>query len=163
MLAIVGGGLLAALATSDRQPVPITVGGGVSFVAPPDWSFVSRVEPPADGGDAVLLTRGVAGLLVYTAPESGPRALAELRAELLASPMMSVGDDQPADAGPGVTATRFAFSGVLPELAAAPIEGEATAVQGSTLSVVFFGWADVGDYHVMRHEILEIISRADIP
>jgi len=164
MFAIVLGGYVVADALSDRPPLPIAVADGVSISAPLEWEFVNRVEPQPDGTEGVVLTRGAGTLILLTSPATTSEVLADLDAELTAGGMMSVGDTAAADVREGQPAERFAFTGVLPELSATPVEGEATAVRGTSVTVLFMAWGGVGQYQpFVGDEIDRMISGATIP
>ena len=162
MVAIVGGGFFAAGALSGRPPVPVEVGDGLTIAPPIQWQFVARIDPPAGGSDGVLLTRGVGSLLVFTSPTAAAEQLGQLRDELAGGPLMSVGTIGPAQTGRTEAALRFAFTGAMPELSAAPIEGEATAVQGAGSTAIFLAWADIGEYQLLRGEVEAMIRQAGI-
>jgi hypothetical protein len=164
MFAIVAAGVFTADALSERDPVPVTVGAGVTIAPSLAWQFVTRIEAPTGEQDGIVLTRGSGNLLVYTSPAPVADALAELRTELLGSPLMSVGEFDQMTFGPGDrSGLRFAFSGAMPELAAAPVEGEGYAVQGSEVSLLMLGWAGTGDFRLLRDELAAMISGATIP
>jgi hypothetical protein len=112
----------------------------------------------------VVLTRGAGTLILLTSPATTSEVLADLDAELTAGGMMSVGDTAAADLREGQPAERFAFTGVLPELSATPVEGEATAVRGTSVTVLFMAWGGVGQYQpFVGDEIDRMISGATIP
>lgn len=164
MPAIVIAGYIAADSLSDRPPLPIAVAAGVSVSAPVEWEFVNRVEPQPDGTEGVVLTRGAGTLILLTSPAATGQVLADLSAELTAGGMMSIGDTAPVDVREGQPAERFAFTGVLPELSATPVEGEATAIRGTSVTVLFMAWGGVGQYQpFVGDEVDRMISGATIP
>jgi hypothetical protein len=77
--------------------------------------------------------------------------------------MLTTGPIAASDVRPGQAAFHFALSGVLPEVSAAPLEGDAIAVQGGRVSVVVFAWAHVGEYNLIRDEVEAMIVTAVIP
>jgi hypothetical protein len=163
MPGILVGGVFAADALSDRPIVPIAVADGVTVTPPLDWEFVTRLDPQPDGTEGIVLTRGFASLIVYTIPLAPPEAVAALRDELTEGGMVSVGEVQPVDFRPDQAEQRFAFTGPMPELSATPVEGEATAIDGRTVTVVLMAWTGVGEYDIVRNEIERMILEATIP
>lgn len=163
MFGILGTGIVTADALSGRAPVPIVVGQGVTISPSLAWQFVSRFEAPTGGEDGVALTRGSATMLVYTSDQSTEGELASVREELLGEGLVSAGDPEPGQLHPDHDAFRFGFSGAMPDLSAAPIEGEAVAVAGSSVTVIFVAWSEVGGYQRARAEIEGLIAGASIP
>ncbi|HVM30526.1 MAG TPA: hypothetical protein VM305_07135 [Candidatus Limnocylindrales bacterium] len=163
MFAIVGAGVAASDALSERPAVPVVIGAGVSIRPPLSWSFVSRFEAPTGEEDSVLLTRGVGSLLAYTSDASVEAELDELRRQLSTSSLVSLGQTEAVDVHPGRNGWRFAFSGALPELAAVPVEGEVVAIVGSSVVLVSVSWSDVGSYELIRPEIDQMLAGATIP
>jgi hypothetical protein len=163
MFAVLGAGLATATALRDRPPVPVTVGRGVAVQPPIEWEFAARLDPAPGVDSGIVLSRGVGSLLVYVPPGDGRDALESLRNELDASSLMSTGEIETADLRAEGDAYRFAYSGVMPELAGYAVEGEAIAVQGGQVAAVFLAWTAVGDYQLVRAEVEAMISRATVP
>jgi hypothetical protein len=163
MAAIVAAGVVVSEALSDKPPVAVEVGAGVSIRPPLAWSFVSRFDAPTGANDGVVLTRGVGTMVVYTSPAAGAVELDDLRTELGGGSLVSIGETEAAVLAPGREGLRFAFSGAFPELSSVPIEGEAVAIEGSSVATVFVIWSEVGSYQLLRDEISRIIAEATIP
>ncbi len=160
MVGIVGVGFAAANAVADIPNQPVTVSDGVSLVPPPDWEFQGRAE----GQDTILLSRGNGSLAVtVTQGSDHVAALDSLREEWTATGTVSAGDIREAAGAHGTNpAARFAYSGTFPELASA-VEGEVTGVAGTSVVVVFDGWADVGEFASVADDIHAIIAGTTIP
>jgi hypothetical protein len=163
MVSIVGAGVIISNALSDRPAAAIEVGAGVSIRPPLEWSFVSRFDPGTGEDDGVVMTRGVATMIVYVSAAPAATELASLRAELGGSSLVSLGETEPVTVRVGRDGLRFAFSGALPELSSVPIEGEALAIQGQAVSAVFMTWSEVGSYQLLRGEISQLMGEATIP
>ncbi len=163
MFGILGMGIVTADALSARPPVPITVGQGVSISPSLAWQFASRFESPTGEEDGVALTRGSATMLVYTSDQPAEDELADVTAELLGEGLVSVGEAEPGALHPDHDAFRFGFSGAMPGMSAAPVEGETVAVAGSGVTVIFVAWSEVGTYQHVRAEIEALIAQASIP
>lgn len=160
MVGIVGAGFGAANAVADIPNQPVQVGEGVSLIPPPEWEFRGRAE----NEDTILLSRGN-GSLAITVTEGTDHlaALSALRDEWTASGTVSTGDIRDASGVHGSNpAVRFVYSGTFDELVSA-VEGEVTAVAGTSIVVVFDGWADVGEFAGVADDIHAIIAGTTIP
>ena len=78
------------------------------------------------------------------------------------APSLQPRSGQVTSARPGARAIGFAYSGTFPDLAGA-VEGEVTGYSGTSVTVLFDGWADLGDYRSISDEIAEMIRTAVIP
>jgi len=159
MLGIVGGSFVAQEAVADVPNQPVNVGQGVSLVPPPDWEFVGR----ADDQDTILLSRGNGSLAVSVMQGTDERAaLTTLLDEWAASGTVSTGEIRDAAGAHGaLPAARFTYSGTFQELASA-VEGEVTGVRGTSVVVLFDGWADVGEFAGVADDINAIIAGTTI-
>ncbi len=160
MVGIVGAGFLAQNAVADIPNQPVQISHGVTLTPPPDWEFQGR----ADDQDTILLSRGNGSLAVGVAEGTDYRAaLSALRDGWIASGTVSAGDIRDA---PGVhgaqPAAQFTYSGTFEGVASA-VEGEVVAVAGSSVVVVFDGWADIGEFGGVADDIAAIIAGTTIP
>jgi len=160
MVGIVGVGIVAANTFADVPNQPIQLGEGVSLVPPPGWEFQGR----ADDADTILLSRGNGSLAITVTQGSDHlAALSAIRGEWTAAGTVSAGDTRDATGVHGANpAARFAYSGTFPELASA-VEGEVTAVAGTSIVVLFDGWADVGEFAGAAGDIHAIMAVTTIP
>ncbi len=160
MVGILGAGVVAENAVADEPSLPIEVSQGVTVTPPDGWAFGGRSE---DGG-TILLSRGTGSLAVSVSEGTDiAAALAGLRNDWLATGKVTASEiEATASERPGATAHRFTYSGTFPDQAA-PVEGEVTGFAGTSVTVVFDGWAGFGDYASVRDEIAEIIRGAAIP
>lgn len=160
MVGIVGAGFVAQDAVADVPNQPVNVGRGVSLVPPPDWEFVGR----ADDQDTILLSRGNGSLAISVREGTDERAaLTTVRDAWTASGTVSAGEIRAAtDVHGSLPAARFTYSGTFEELASA-VEGEVTGVRGTSVVVVFDGWADVGEFAGVADDINAIIAGTTIP
>lgn len=161
MLGIVGGGFAAAEAVAEMPTPPITVADGVVVQPLPGWEFGGR----ADDGGGVLFSKGDGSLAVSVVP-GRPEPAAAL-STLLAGwrsergTVISTSQVEPSTVR-AQPAARVAYSGNFAGINY-PVEGEVTAVQGSRATVLFDGWAGVGDYARVRADIDRMIVAATIP
>ena len=161
MIGVVGGGCFAAEAIADAPPVPVTVADGVTLTPLPDWEFGGRSED----GKTILLSRGQGSLAISVEPGVPVEtALANLRNEWTASGTVTATEivAAPTEVRPGATVLRFGYSGTFDDIASA-VEGEVTGVQGTSVAVVFDGWAGFGEYHTVSAQIDEMIRATTIP
>ncbi len=161
MIGVVGGGCFAAEAIADAPPVAVTVADGVTLTPLPDWEFGGRSED----GRTVLLSRGQGSLAISVEAGTDARAaLDALRSEWVASGTVTATDitAAPDDLRPGAGPLRFGYSGSFDDIAST-VEGEVTGVAGTSVSVVFDGWAGFGDYHTVRADIDSMIRATTIP
>lgn len=160
MVGIVGAGFAAANAVADIPNQPVHVGDGVSLVPPPDWEFQGR----ADDQNTILLSRGNGSLAItVTSGSDHVAALSTLRDEWTQSGTVSAGDTRDVTGVHGAQpAAAFPYSGTFADLAGA-VEGEVTAVRGTSVVVVFDGWAGVGEYAGAADDIGAIIAETSIP
>ncbi len=160
MIGIVGAGFVAQDAVADVPNQPVTVSDGVSLVPPPDWEFQGR----AGDQNTVLLSRGNGSLAISVTPGSDHvAALSSLRGAWTQSGTVSAGDTRDVTGVHGSQpAAAFTYSGTFADLAGA-VEGEVTAVRGTSVVVVFDGWAGVGEYAGVADDIGAIIAATSIP
>ena len=160
MVGILVGGLLAEGAVADQPPVPVEVSNGVIVTPPADWEFGGRSED----GRTILLSKGSGSLAVAVTDGTDViGALNGLRGEWLASGKVSASEvGEVASVRPGATAHGFGYSGTFPNVGA-PVEGEVVGFAGTSVAVLFDGWAAFGGYPSVRDEIAEIIRGAAIP
>jgi len=160
MIGIVAAGFFAQDAVADIPNQPVQVAPGVSVLPPPDWEFQGR----SDDQNTILLSRGNASLAISVVEGTDERmALTTLRDEWAASGTVSIGEIRDATGVHGTNeAARFTYSGTFAEIASA-VEGEVTGVGGTSLVVVFDGWADVGEYAGVADDIDAITAATSIP
>ena len=161
MVGIVGAGAVAAASLSSVPDKPITIAEGVTIVVPPDWSFGGRSEDRK----TILLTRGNASVAISVEEDSDELvALRQLRDEWAAQGNVSVGEIVAATEArtDGKPAARFAYSGTFPELPGA-VEGEVTAVRGTSIAVIFDAWAGEGEFVNARDDAARIVRETTIP
>jgi hypothetical protein len=162
MLGVVGGGYAAADAVASVPPQPVTVAEGVTIRPLPGWEFGGRGED----GRSVLLSKGNGSVHVSLtrARIDATAALTELLRGWRAQPrsQVSSGEIQPADVRISGGAVRVSYSGTFEDVEY-PVEGEATAVAGTTATVIFDGWSGMGDYAAVRPQIDQMIREATIP
>ena len=160
MVGIVGAGFFAQSAVADIPNQPVEISRGVILTQPPEWEFQGR----ADDQDTILLSRGNGSLAISVVEGTDERsALATLRDEWTASATVSAGDIRDATGVHGEQpAASFTYSGTFEGMASA-VEGEVTAVRGTSVVVVFDGWADIGDYAGVADDIAAIIAGTTIP
>jgi hypothetical protein len=159
MVAIVGGGAVAAEAVADLPDQPIPVSRGVVVQPLAGWEFVGRTED----GTGVLLTSGRASLFIETVEGSDEQAaLAALQDEWSSEPTLALGPIETSDVRPGVPAARFAYSGTVDEIASS-IEGEVIALRGNGYVALFDGWSGLGEYLLARDDIGMMAQMATLP
>ena len=160
MVGIVFAGFVAQDAVADFPNLPVQVADGVVLTPPPDWEFQGRT----DDQDTILLSRGNGSLAITVTEGTDERAaLTSLRDEWTASGTVSAGEIRDATGVHGtLPALRFTYSGTFEELASA-VEGEVIAVRGTSIVVVFDGWADVGEFAGVADDIAAIIAGTTIP
>jgi hypothetical protein len=162
MLGIVGSGFVALGAVADVPTPPVTVADGVVIDPLPDWEFAGR----SDDGRGILLSKGGGSLAVLVEPEAEDPAaaitalFAEWRAE--AGTQITTGAIEASDVRPGSRAATATYAGYFAGIAYG-VDGEVTAVAGSSTTVIFDGWADEGDFALVRPEVNEMIRGATIP
>jgi hypothetical protein len=164
MVGIVAGGFVAQNAVADEPPKPIAVGLGVSITPPPDWEFGGRSEDV----NTILLSQGSGSLAITVVDGTEVRAALEaLRDEWLAGGTVSASDiGEVADVRPGQAGLRFAYSGTFEDVGtprSTAVEGEVTGVSGTGVTVLFDGWAGLGDYVAVSAEIATMIRETVIP
>jgi hypothetical protein len=160
MIGVAAGGCYAAAAVADLPNQPIEIANGVTIIAPEDWQFADRPVP-----NTVLLSRGTASMAITVEQGTDERAaLAWLRDEWVAMGTITPGAiEVVTDVRPDQPAARFGYSGTFPEISGGAVEGEDTAVRGSSVVVVFDAWAGTGDFVSARDEVAAIIRQATIP
>ncbi|MEP7378515.1 MAG: hypothetical protein ABI725_03035 [Chloroflexota bacterium] len=160
MVGIVGAGFVAQNAVADVPNQPVNVGHGVSLVPPPDWEFVGR----ADDRDTIILSRGSGSLAINVSEGTDElAALMALHDEWTATGTVSAGEVRAAtDLHGSLPAARFTYSGTFEELASS-VEGEVAGVRGTSVIVLFDGWADVGEFAGVADDINAIIAGTTIP
>ena len=160
MVGILAGGVAVQSAIADLPPQSIEVAGGVTITPPGGWEFGGRSED----GKTVLLSQGIGSVAITVVDDQELAvALAELRNEWLASGTVTAAEPGPIDSvRPGQAAFGFAYSGTFPDLGS-PVEGAVAGYLGTSVSVIFDGWAGVGDYRLVRDEINAIVTATVIP
>ena len=160
MVGIVVTGAVAESAVADVPPGPIEISDGVTVTPLADWEFGGR----SDDERTILLSKGSGSLAITIGDGTDVvGALNALRGEWLATSTVTAADvAEVTTARPGATAFGFAYSGTFPDLGA-PIEGEVTGYAGTSVTVLFDGWAHFGDYRNVRDEIAEMIRSAVSP
>jgi hypothetical protein len=160
MIGIVAGGAVAQSAVAARPLGPIDLAPGVVLTPLPDWEFAGRAED----GSSVILSQGSGSLAVHVIDSLDVvGGLTNVRNEWLSSRTVTASEVEPVE---GVRtdhpAYRFEYSGTFADLPS-PVEGEVTGVAGTTLAVLFDGWAGIGDYRAVRDEIATMIRDTVIP
>jgi len=160
MVGILVTGVVVEGAVADAPDRPIEVSDGVTVTPLPDWEFGGR----SDDERTILLSKGLGSVAITVADGTDVAgALNAVRNEWLASGTVTATEVGPVtSARPGATAIGFAYSGTFPDLAGA-VEGEVTGYTGTSITVAFDGWADLGDYRGISDEIAEMIRTAVIP
>lgn len=160
MVGVIAAGGVAASAVDDQPPLPVEVSDGVTVIPPADWEFGGRSED----GRTILISKGSGSLAVTVTPDSDVvGALNELRGEWLASGTVTAAEvESVRSARPGATAYGFAYSGTFPDQGA-PVEGEVSGYQGSSVVVLFDGWGSLGQYQLSTGTIEAIIRDTVIP
>jgi hypothetical protein len=160
MVLIVGAGFYAQGAVASIPPQPVTVADGVVLTPVADWEFAGR----SDDGTTVLLTQGVGSLAISALQGEDARyALEAKRHEWIATGTVRVGGiERVENINSGRGGLRFSYSGTFDGVAA-PVEGAVTAVAGTSVSVLFDGWAGIGEYRSVTADIDSMISSAVIP
>jgi hypothetical protein len=160
MVGILVTGVAADNAIGDVPPRPVEISDGVTVTPLPDWSFGGRSED----GKTVLLSKGGGSVAITVGDGTDvAAALNALRDEWLATGTVTasaVAELQ--SARPGATALGFDYSGTFPDQGA-PVEGEVTGYGGTSVTVLFDGWADFGGYRNVSDEVAEMIRTAVIP
>lgn len=159
MIAIVGGGALAANAVADLPDQPVSVSRGVIVQLPEGWDFAGRT----DDESGILLTSGTASLFIETVDGTDERlALSALREEWSTEPTLALGEIEGTDIRPGVAGARFAYSGTIEQIPTA-IEGEVIALRGSGYIALFDAWAGMGEYLPARGAVETIVRDVTLP
>ena len=160
MVGILVVGVVAEGSVADVPDRPIEVSNGVTVTPLPDWEFGGR----SDDERTILLSKGLGSLAITVGDGTDVAgALNALRNEWRATGTVTAAEVEPVtSARPGATALGFAYSGTFPDLAGA-VEGEVTGYGGTSVTVLFDGWADLGDYRSISDEIAEMIRTAVIP
>lgn len=159
MVGIVGGGYVAQNAVASGPPRPVEISDGVTVTPPVEWEFAHRTED----GRTVLLSKGSASLAITVEPRTDAvAALTRLRDDWTTNYVTATDIEPLTNVRQGETVYRFAYSGVFAELAA-PVEGEVTGAAGTSVTVVFDGWAGFGEYRSVGDEIETMIRDAVIP
>jgi hypothetical protein len=163
MVAIVVGGFIAAGAVTENRSVLYNV-NGVGVTPIPGWDFVGR----GDDGRTILLTNGSGSLAitVYGQP-TGPIVtepidwLARKRDEWLATGTATATEIVDVTVGDR-TGRRFSYAGTFEDLAT-PVEGQVSEIDGAKSVALFDGWADKGQFSVVKDDIDAMIESAVIP
>ena len=160
MVGILAAGVAADSAVADAPPRPIDVSDGVTVTPLPDWEFGGR----SDDERTVLLSKGSGSLAITVGDGTDVvAALDAVRSEWLATGTVTAEPvGQATSARAGAAAFGFHYSGTFPDQAA-PLEGEVTGYAGTSLTVLFDGWADFGGYRNVSDEVAEMIRAAVIP
>jgi hypothetical protein len=162
MLTIVGSGMVAAESVQDLPAGPVTIADGVVVVPAGGWEFAGRTEDER----GVLLSNGGGSLFitVVTGSHAPNAVLDQVLAEWQAveGTQITTGEVEPSLLRPGQAAAKVSYSGSF-EGIAYPVEGEVTAVQGATTSVVFDAWAGEGDFPFIRPAVERMVTEATVP
>ena len=160
MVAILALGFYANGLVENTPSHAVTVASGVVITPGGEWEFAGR----SDDGQTVLLTQGVGSLAISVVSGTDSlRALEQKRDEWLATEKVTISNIEDAPAvNAGRSGVRFSYSGTFEDVAA-PVEGEVTSVAGTSVTVLFDGWAGVGEFRSVESDIEFMIAATVIP
>ena len=160
LLIVTWGGYALADVT---EAAPMTIAPGVEIQLAEGWELSSSTEDPP--GAVLVAGSGYLYVAVVESQQFGLELLSSYVEGPLGEGATSFAVSPPTELPPwgeSVSAVRASYTGRWEGLWF-PIEGEVTVVSYQGLSVLYDGWADQGQYDIVRNDIDAMMTAAAVP